>query len=209
MTTLKQNLEIITNNALLHAKWLNTLSLMENTGARKISKCEHPILVNETILKHAAEEARHAYYLKKQISKTQPNACPTYAFEYLLAPITSYQYLHKLDATASRYIKDVLNLDGHELAFASYLLVTYAIEVRADELYPIYQDILTATNSKVNVKSIIVEEEGHLEEMERQLIDFSDDWKTHADAIVAVEHQLFDEWMNRLSTQLSRIQAAS
>ena len=25
-----------------HARWLNTLSLMENTGARKISASEHP-----------------------------------------------------------------------------------------------------------------------------------------------------------------------
>lgn len=209
MTMLKQNLAIITDNAILHAKWLNTLSLMENTGARKISKCEHPILVNETILKHAAEEARHAYYLKKQISKIQPEACPTYAFEYLLAPITSYQYLHKLDAAASRYIKEVLNLDGFDLAFVSYLLVTYAIEVRADELYPVYQEMLTETHSKVNVKSIILEEEGHLEEMQRQLEEFSADWKTHADVIVTVEHQLFDEWMARLSKQLKRIQTAS
>ena len=30
----------------IHAKWLNTLSLMENTGAKKIKKCEHPIFVS-------------------------------------------------------------------------------------------------------------------------------------------------------------------
>ena len=27
----------------IHAKWLNSLSMMENTGARKISKYEHPV----------------------------------------------------------------------------------------------------------------------------------------------------------------------
>jgi hypothetical protein len=42
---------------------------MENAGARKISKCEHPTLVTQIQLKHAAEEHRHAYYLKKQIGK--------------------------------------------------------------------------------------------------------------------------------------------
>jgi CO/xanthine dehydrogenase FAD-binding subunit len=49
-----------------HAKWLNTLSFMENAGARKISKCEHPVLVTQIQLKHAAEEHRHAYYLKNR-----------------------------------------------------------------------------------------------------------------------------------------------
>ena len=53
----------------LHARLLNTLSMMENAGAKKIKNCEHPVLVNEIILKHSAEEARHAYYLKKQIQK--------------------------------------------------------------------------------------------------------------------------------------------
>jgi len=39
-------------------------------------------------------------------------------------------------------LKKELNLKGRELRFAAYLLVTYAIEVRADELYPVYQDEL-------------------------------------------------------------------
>ena len=38
----------------LHAKWLNTLSYLENCGARKIAACEHPTLVKEEMLKHAA-----------------------------------------------------------------------------------------------------------------------------------------------------------
>src|SRR5882757_4966191 len=98
----------------LHAKWLNTLSMMENTGARKISACEHPVLVNQIILKHAAEEARHAHYLKKQIAKVDSSACPTYEFQYLLSPIKSYQYLHALDVEASRMIKEKLSLSEYE-----------------------------------------------------------------------------------------------
>src|ERR1700749_1950038 len=76
---------IIADNE-LHAKWLNTLSLMENTGARKISASEDPVTVTYIILKHAAEEHRHAFYLKKQIEKTGKELCPTYANEYLVAP---------------------------------------------------------------------------------------------------------------------------
>ncbi len=197
--SLAQILPTIVAHPELHAKWLNTLSMMENTGARKISACEHPTLVNEIILKHAAEEARHAYYLKKQISKISAGICPTYEFKYLLAPVNSYQYLHKLDMAASRYVKQYFSLSGYDLRFAAYLFVTYAIEVRADELYPRYQDILTATSSKVNVKSIILEEEGHLEEMQKQLEAFSPEWQMHAQQVVTIEQGLFTEWINSVT----------
>lgn len=89
-----------------------------------------------------------------------------------------------MDIEVCRYLKDELRLKGEELKFAAYLLVTYAIEVRADEIYPIYQDALDLTGSKVNVKSIILEEEGHLEEMINQLKKFSDDWESHGQKLL-------------------------
>lgn len=186
----------------LHARWLNTLSLMENTGARKISACEDPVTVTYIILKHAAEEHRHAFYLKKQIEKIALGICPTYAGEYLLAPSSSKYYLNQLDVAVCRYLKNTLNLSGGELRFAAYLLVTYAIEVRADELYPVYQDALDEAKSKVNVKSIILEEEGHLEEMLNQLKQFSADWEIHAAKAVEIETGLFNQWVEQLSKEV-------
>jgi hypothetical protein len=88
------------------------------------------------------------------------------------------------------------------LRFAAYLLVTYAIEVRADELYPVYQQALDDAGSKVNVKSIILEEEGHLEEMINQLKTFSPQWEEHAKIAVEYESRLFDDWVNALSEEL-------
>ncbi len=195
---------IVTDNR-LHARWLNTLSLMENTGARKISACEDPLTVTYIILKHAAEEHRHAFYLKKQLEKLDVADCPTYAPEYLVASANSKQYLNQLDVEVCRYLKSELGLQGKELRFGAYLLVTYAIEVRADELYPIYQDVLTASGSKVNVKSIILEEEGHLEEMLNQLQHFSPDWKRHADKAVEIETRLFDKWLQALAAEVNQI----
>ncbi|MEJ6978894.1 hypothetical protein WG906_00435 [Pedobacter sp. P351] len=186
----------------LHARLLNTLSLMENTGARKISASEHSTNVTLIILKHAAEEHRHAYYLKKQISKIGETLCPTYSYEYLLAPASSRIYLNKLDTEVSRYLKNALGLSGNELKFAAYLLVTYAIEVRADELYPVYQEALDAAKSKVNVKSIILEEEGHLEEMLKQLKEFSPEWEIHAKQALDIESRLFNDWLNALGNEL-------
>ena len=68
----------------LHAKWLNTLSFLENCGARKIAACEHPTLVKEEMLKHAAEEFRHAHHLKRQIKKVSSYRMETYSLSSLL-----------------------------------------------------------------------------------------------------------------------------
>jgi len=187
----------------LHARFLNTLSLMENTGARKISASEDKSKVSYIVLKHAAEEARHAYYLKKQIQKVGKIAdFPTYEKPYLIAPFASYTYLHTLDIQVCRYLKQTLKLSGNDLKYAAYLLVTYAIEVRADELYPVYQELLEEVSSKVNMKSIIVEEEGHLAEMITQLKEFSPEWEMHAKTACDIEKTLFEQWIISIGTEL-------
>lgn len=201
------NEQVVSDNA-LHAKWLNSLSMMENTGARKISRYEHPVKTTIIVLKHAAEEARHAYYLKKQIDKLVPDACPDYSFEYLLAPVESHHYLHQLDTQACRYLKEKLGLTGRELKHGAYLLVTYAIEVRADMLYGIYQDVLTAHKSKVNVKSIIMEEEGHLAEMERMLKEFHPSWEALAADCCSIEDELFTDWILAIQKELSSVKSS-
>lgn len=195
-------LENIVNDNVLHAKWLNTLSYMENAGAKKISASEDKEKVNLIILKHAAEEHRHAYYLKKQLEKLGGDLCKTYTNDELLTPNHTKFYLNALDVAVCRYLKQQFDLTGTELKFAAYLFVTYAIEVRADELYPVYQDVLTKAGSKVNVKSIILEEEGHLEEMLNQLKSFSSDWEKHAALVIEIEQGMFEAWISNLGKQL-------
>jgi bacterioferritin (cytochrome b1) len=200
--SIEQLIATIVSDNQQHAQWLNTLSLMENTGARKIAAGEHKTDVTLIVLKHAAEEHRHAFYLKKQIAKLGEGLCPTYANEFLLAPTESRHYLNILDIQVCKYLKSTLKLSGAELKFAAYLLVTYAIEVRADVLYPIYQDGLDALGSKVNVKSIIAEEEGHLEEMIHQLNSFSPQWEMYANKALEIENELFNEWVHALSQKV-------
>lgn len=159
----------IISNPLMHAKWLNTLSYMENCGARKIAGCEHPTKVKEEMLKHAAEEFRHAYYLKQQINKVWEAPMDNYAINSMLGGYRSMHYLHLLDIMTSRYLRFEHCLSGSNLKEVSYLLVTYAIEMRAGELYPLYHLILKETNSKVHVKSIVLEEEEHLADMIREI----------------------------------------
>ncbi|WP_421763941.1 hypothetical protein [Ekhidna sp.] len=199
---LRQIIKQIVSSPELHAKWLNSLSMMENTGARKISACEHDQLVDEIVLKHAAEEARHAYYLKSQIKKTGFQGCQTYQVHELLAPVQSSQYLHALDTFISRYLKNEFGFSGNELRYAAYLLVTYAIEVRADELYPIYEEVLRETVSKISVRMIVVEEQGHLEEMISQMDTFFGDWKQHALFVESLEQKLFAKWISAIQNSI-------
>lgn len=93
-------------------------------------------------------------------------------------------------------------MQGTALHFVAYLLVTYAIELRADALYPLYQQALNRAASKVSVKSIILEEQGHLEEMISQLEVFSPEWEIHAAAITTIEKQLFEEWLRLLHVEI-------
>ena len=201
----EENLSTILKDNTLHAKWLNTLSFMENAGAKKISASEDKEKVSLIILKHAAEEHRHAYYLKKQIAKIGEDLCENYQDQYLIAPKASKYYLNNLDVQVCKYLKKSLGLESNDLKFAAYLLVTYAIELRADALYPIYQDALSVLESKVTVKSIILEEEGHLEEMIHQLKAFSPDWEKHANIAVDLENNLYGGWMLGMEEELAEL----
>lgn len=183
-----------------HAKWLNTLSYLENCGARKIAACEHPTLVKEEMLKHAAEEFRHAHYLKCQIERVSPEPMATYSTAFMLGGKATLHYLTILDLKASRYLQKA-GLSQNAIKAAAYLLVTYAIELRADELYPIYHEVLKKSASKVTVKSILLEEKEHLNEMREGLCQFPSGF-AHAEQICALEANLCKQWILSINQKL-------
>lgn len=199
--TLTELLPQIIQNPTLHAYWLNSLSLMESVGARKIAAYIDPHKADLITLQHAAEEARHAYFLKRQILKLHVD-CPDYSVPYLLAPRASFRYLHKIDSMVSRR----LSQDGHQsrsLKHGAYLLVTYLIEIRAMQLYHTYQAALTHAGSRVHVQSIIKEEEGHLENMMSQLDDFLPNWHEQIGTYTAIEQTLYDRWLSQVKVDVT------
>ncbi len=195
----------IVSNKDVHAKWLNTLSMMENTGSRKISACEHKIDVTVSVLKHASEEARHAYFLKTQIKKLVPSGYDSYSLKDILAPMASYQYLDRLDHSISDYLKNECNFPQDKLRYGSYLLTTYAIEERADELYPIYAKALKEAGSNISVRLIIAEEIGHLEEMNKQMAKYFDKWEEKAKKARELEHKFYSAWESQLSHEVAQM----
>lgn len=193
-------IEKIISSEDLHARWINTLSFLENCGARKIAACEHPNLVKKEMLKHAAEEFRHAHYLKSQIKRISQKPFENYSLNTILGGLTTRRYLDYLDIKTSCYLKS-LGLNAKEIKEASYLLVTYAIELRAGELYAIYDKILKEKGSKITVKSIILEEGEHLNEMTEALksYPFGDIYK---EKVLAIEEKVCAKWLNGVYNDL-------
>ena len=66
-------LETLFINPKLHAKFLNTLSFLEYTGARKIVKSQDAEDIDMEKLSHMAEEIRHALMFKRFSNKVSPN----------------------------------------------------------------------------------------------------------------------------------------
>jgi len=194
---LKSLLTTIVASHELHAKWLNTLSYLENCGARKIAACQHPTLVKEEILKHAAEEFRHAHHLKRQILRVPSRQLPDYSLPHIVGGVTSLNYLNALDIGTCRYLSRIAGLSSNSIREAVYLLVTYAIELRAGELYTIYDEVLRQVNSRVMVKSIILEEEEHLNEMRKELEQLPSGL-LYAEDICAIEGALCRKWLDGL-----------
>ncbi|MCH9626380.1 MAG: hypothetical protein S4CHLAM123_15770 [Chlamydiales bacterium] len=179
-------LDKIIQNPPLHTRWLNTLSYLENCGARKIAATEHPTLVKQEMLKHAAEEFRHALYLKQQLIKIPSPPPADYALSTLLGGLKTKNYLNQLEVMIARNYTDFL-----------YERVTYAIEKRAEGLYPLYQNLLKKHKSKISVHSIIKEEEGHLREMEELLPN--DKSREH---VLSIEKKLFTCWLKTICAHL-------
>ncbi|WP_213357657.1 hypothetical protein [Chlamydiifrater phoenicopteri] len=200
---MKDILSQIIRDSAIHARWVNTLSYMENSGARKIAASEHPIMVKEEILKHAFEEFRHAYYLKTQIHRLTNDFLPSYKYDSTLGRSSSRYYLHSLDLQTTKFLRKELLLTGFELRSTAYILVTYAIELRAFELYEIYNTLLKESQSPITIKSILMEEIGHLKEMESEL-SLIQNGEQLLEKTCAIESSLCKNLLEAISSSLEK-----
>lgn len=201
---LRKVLDLVGKDRMMRAKLLNTLSYMEHIGATKIARSQSGASADFMTLKHAAEEARHAFFLKKLCFKIDAASFPDYSFSNLMAPINTRQYLYRLDLEVARMVK-AAGLVGESLRKLAYLLVTFAIEVRADALYPIYESYLEKYPERISVSSIIAEEEGHLAEMTTELAKYPANLQALQEKAIAFENSLFQDWIGELERELSLV----
>lgn len=140
-----------------HARFLNMLSMLEHMGSRKImvSQMNRQETLEEDTLKHLAEEARHAYFFKRQAERAAGKALDGWTDQNTHARIPALMYFGRLDAGISKQVP----------AKDAYQWVSLIIELRACWLYKIYHEALEASDYTLSLKSLIAEEDGHLEEM--------------------------------------------
>jgi hypothetical protein len=146
----------------LHARFLNTLSLLEHMGSHKIMSTQHSTAIDEFTLRHVAEEAHHAFFMKRQAEKVGERTCD-YSDVELLAPATARMYFQRLEAGLVRRLAALPNRR------AAYLYMSMIVEFRALWFYEMYQACLRRYDIDVSLKRILGEEQNHLEEMAQRL----------------------------------------
>jgi rubrerythrin len=184
-----------------HARWLNTVALLEYTGARKMLKSQASRRMSEMILRHAAEESRHAHFFKRAALRIDPDVGSEFTAESLLCGDAAKAYFYELDhGVCARLEQGGLTGDG--LSYASYLYVTTLIEERADWLYPAYHKMMRQAKLPVSLAGIIAEEEGHLREMEQELAKIDSIWAERMIDLRTFEAGLFEHFLEALCREV-------
>lgn len=145
-----------------HARLLNTLSMLEHLGSHKIMATQHAPDIDQPTLKHVAEEAGHAYFMKRQAEKTAERPLEYVAAD-LLAPAAARMYFQRLEAALAR----VLERQGS--ARAAYLYMSMVVEFRALWFYGLYQQTLQRARHALSLKRVLGEEQSHLHDMANRL----------------------------------------
>ena len=141
-----------------HARLLNTLSMLEHLGSHKIMATQHGADIDQPTLKHVAEEAGHAFFMKRQAEKTAERPLEYVAAD-LLAPAAARMYFQRLEAVLAR----VLGRQGS--ARAVYLYMSMIVEFRALWFYGLYQQTLQRARHALSLKRVLGEEQSHLNDM--------------------------------------------
>lgn len=147
-----------------HARFMNMLSMLEHMGSRKImvSQMNRQETLTEDTLKHLAEEARHAYFFKRQAERMAGRALDGYTQDNTMCRVPALMYFGRLDAGLS---KEVTGGDVSDPENQAYPWVSMIIELRACWLYHIYHEVLEKSSVTLSLKSLLAEEDQHLAEM--------------------------------------------
>jgi hypothetical protein len=161
-----------------HARFLNMLSLLEHIGSRKIMMSRAMAGSGHDVLKHLAEETRHAFFFKRAAEKLARRPLD-YSAANTMAGSSAQFYMDRLDAEIARVLASAPSV-------LPYLYMSLVVEFRAVWTYGLYQAVLTKENAGVTLKSILAEEELHLSGMLVRL--------KHMDSNVAARIALFSEF---------------
>lgn len=179
-----------------HARFMNMLSMLEHMGSRKImvSQMNRQETLDQDTLQHLAEEARHAYFFKRQAERIAGRALDGWTDENTMSRIPAMMYFGRLDAGISKQVTED----------EAYPWVSLIIELRACWLYHIYHEVLEASSVKLSLKSLLAEEDKHLAEMFEMVGENVDLMRK----LSAYETELFGNLWTKISASPDIAQAA-
>jgi hypothetical protein len=177
-----------------HTRFLNLLSMLEHMGSRKIMLSQMKGILTQDILKHLAEETRHAFFFKREAEKLSGAPIEGYPDDRTMGAASGRLYLGRLDAG----LTSDLAAEAHRET--GYLWVSLVIELRAVWVYRFYQDALTAAKLPLSLKSVIAEEDRHLIDMIARLDEIGFNSAAVFPAACAFEKKLFGRLLDGLTT---------
>lgn len=167
-----------------HVRFLNLLSLLEHIGSRKIMLSQMKGILTQDILKHLAEETRHAFFFKREAEKLAGHGLEGYTDAETLAAGAGRFYFGRLDSGLTRGL-------GKVHAETGYLWVSLVIELRAIWVYRLYQKAVTEAGFALPLRGIIAEEDKHLADMVDRLAEIGFDTSAALPGAMALEKTLF------------------
>ncbi|MBU8898487.1 hypothetical protein DRW03_18185 [Corallococcus sp. H22C18031201] len=185
----------------VEARWLNTLSLMEFIGARKISRTvadRHPTL---EVLGHLADETRHAFTFKNL-------ACTVAGGEVtdLLCATEAATWFQSLDRGLAEW---ATSLTGTSDVYLQYLLTTAVVERRAMVLYPLYKAASRNAVVREELGRVVVEEQSHRRTLEDACLARLAAVGATLEPALAMEERLFEPFLGALEAHVASLSAAS
>ena len=175
-----------------HARFLNTLSLLEHIGSRKILLTRGAD-ADEDALRHLAEETRHAHFFRRAAEREAGRRLG-YGDADTAAASSARMYFGRLDAGVARETG---------AGVLAYLYVTLAVERRAAWFYGLYERILRERGHALTLRSVIAEEDAHLAQMESALRRRDPAFERRLEGFSALESGLFASWLARTRRALA------
>jgi hypothetical protein len=184
-------LETIVAEPQRHARMINTLSLLEHLGSHKIMATQHSAAIDQATLKHVAEEAHHAFFMKRQAEKTAERALEYIAAD-LLAPSSARLYFQRLEGATVRA------LGAQRSPRAAYLYMSMIVEFRALWFYGLYEQALKRARHALSLRRVLGEEQAHLSDMAERLEAGGELDDARATEVLGAERKLYARLLGAL-----------
>lgn len=186
----------IVPDAPLHGRFLNTLSMLEHMGSHKIMATQHGSAIDQATLRHVAEEAHHAYFMKRQAEKTAERPMEYVAAD-LLGPAAARMYFQRLESALLKI------LEQQHSARAAYLYMSLIVEFRALWFYRLYAQTLKRAAHVVSLKRVLGEEQNHLSDIAHRLEMAGELSNARVAAFLEREKALYEHLLGALQRAVS------